>query len=536
MTMNDQKNAGKIPLVIGVTGHLDLRSRDLATLREAVRGQLETIRQRCPHTKPVMLCSLAAGADTLCAEVAEEMGITLWAALPMEQAEYEKDFAPEDLAKFRHQTERAERVYTVMAAEAAPAEPDRDFLYRQAGIHVAEHCHILLALWDGGKDRSGCGSAAAVNAMLRGNWQPAWGTPSRTAVNALVIHIMTPRQGTEGEAGEIRELGDRELMNDILDKTEEFNRLTEKPADDSYAILPEDAADEPELQRMEAVYQSADSLSQHSARQYRRILAELALTGTIITLAFLLYDEAGWIWMILLCGAALVFGMLSFGKAEKIACHRRYIEYRALAEAMRVQIFLRYAGSSIETQRVMTWTQRMETAWILCAVCAMNAEIPPKKKRDIRKCWVEEQRTYHGKAGEKASRQNQRNTAMLSFTLRCAGILYIITLVLELLGGGLIFQPVIHFSDPEKMRTLMKILLGTLSAGSLFLADYYGKLSLERRITDYRKMRDFYRTMEERLQDRGQRESLLVELAREELTENGNWCSYLRDNAPELNL
>ena len=82
----------------------------------------------------------------------------------------------------------------------------------------------------------------------------------------------------------------------------------------------------------------------------------------------------------------------------------------------------------------------------------------------------------------------------------------------------------------------MKILLGTLSAGALFLADYYGKLSLDRRISDHRKMAQFYRAMEERLQDGGQTESLLEELAREELTENGNWCSYLRDNAPELDL
>ena len=29
---------------------------------------------------------------------------------------------------------------------------------------------------------------------------------------------------------------------------------------------------------------------------------------------------------------------------------------------------------------------------------------------------------------------------------------------------------------------------------------------------------------------------VLEALAREELAENGNWCSFQRDNAPELNL
>ena len=34
----------------------------------------------------------------------------------------------------------------------------------------------------------------------------------------------------------------------------------------------------------------------------------------------------------------------------------------------------------------------------------------------------------------------------------------------------------------------------------------------------------------------GQTEELMELLAREELTENSNWSSYQRDNAPELNI
>ena len=46
----------------------------------------------------------------------------------------------------------------------------------------------------------------------------------------------------------------------------------------------------------------------------------------------------------------------------------------------------------------------------------------------------------------------------------------------------------------------------------------------------------FYEKAEAQLKLRGQEENLLEALAREELTENGNWSSYQRDNAPELNL
>ena len=34
----------------------------------------------------------------------------------------------------------------------------------------------------------------------------------------------------------------------------------------------------------------------------------------------------------------------------------------------------------------------------------------------------------------------------------------------------------------------------------------------------------------------GQDESLLLLLGREELIENGNWCSYQQDNTPDLSL
>ena len=38
------------------------------------------------------------------------------------------------------------------------------------------------------------------------------------------------------------------------------------------------------------------------------------------------------------------------------------------------------------------------------------------------------------------------------------------------------------------------------------------------------------------IQEEGQTDALLTALAREELIENGNWCSYQRDNAPEISL
>ena len=46
----------------------------------------------------------------------------------------------------------------------------------------------------------------------------------------------------------------------------------------------------------------------------------------------------------------------------------------------------------------------------------------------------------------------------------------------------------------------------------------------------------FYERICERLTLCGQDENLLLLLVREELIENGNWCSYQRDNTPDVNL
>ena len=125
---------------------------------------------------------------------------------------------------------------------------------------------------------------------------------------------------------------------------------------------------------------------------------------------------------------------------------------------------------------------------------------------------------------------------MLRTAVICAIALYFGGVLFELLGGGLIFKPSVQVQDTGIWRTALKILLGTVSVGTLFLASYYGKMSLERKRTDRAKMEAFYTTVSRQTERLGQTEELLEILAREELTENGNWCSYQRDNTPEISL
>ena len=139
-----------IPIIIGVTGHRAIREQDRPALTAAVKTELEKLRGLCPHSPLVMLNSLAEGADLLCADVAEKLNIPLIAVLPRERTDYEQDFGPEALARFAHHCERAEQVFVSPNIEPIPpGGVSREYEFRQVGIYVAAHCHVLLALWDG---------------------------------------------------------------------------------------------------------------------------------------------------------------------------------------------------------------------------------------------------------------------------------------------------------------------------------------------------------------------------------------------------
>ena len=532
-----QDSEKTIPIVVGVSGHRQLRPQDLPALRAAVREWLVSLQVQNPHSPLVMLCSLAEGADLLCADAAEELGIPLIAALPLPREEYKKDFSPKGKQRLDHHCTRAEQVFVPPRSEAPPERSSREDAYRQAGIYVSAHCHILLALWDGRPGKHGCGTAEAVDFALRGVSSPENGLPVRCSANTLVWHVLTPRGDDEnGTAGEVRVLGDQQAMQEILKDTDEFNRLAEKAQPSPQSLLPEAETADPVLCQLLGVYETASTLTKKNAGRYRQILVVLAVTSAAIAMAFLLYDEAEAIGLILVIGLLLMLAWLCQRYAGRSDCLRRYIEYRVLAESLRVSIYLRYAGSGIRAENLLSWTQQAETAWILDALCALSVGCQSEREHDICTCWVEQQRAYHRAGEEKIRRENRLNTRVVQTALWVSILLYLLALLFELFCGGVLTDPLLPAENAEGWRTLLKIVLGSISAVTLFVANYYGRLSLSRVLSDHGKMERFFARMSERLQEEGQTDALLTTLAREELIENGNWSSYQRDNAPEISL
>ena len=82
----------------------------------------------------------------------------------------------------------------------------------------------------------------------------------------------------------------------------------------------------------------------------------------------------------------------------------------------------------------------------------------------------------------------------------------------------------------------MKTTIGGFSAMSLFAANYYGKLSLDRVYEDHIRMADYFKRAVDYVDKNVIDDKFIKELISEELSENSNWCSYEKDNKIDLTV
>jgi hypothetical protein len=112
---------GPIPLVIGVTGHRDVRDADRAALEAAVKAILGELTHLYPSTGLVLVSPLAEGADRLAARAALDLGLPLIVPLPMCVADYERTFRDDgSIAEFRALLARASRSFVIEGPRGAP--------------------------------------------------------------------------------------------------------------------------------------------------------------------------------------------------------------------------------------------------------------------------------------------------------------------------------------------------------------------------------------------------------------------------------
>ncbi len=284
----------------------------------------------------------------------------------------------------------------------------------------------------------------------------------------------------------------------------------------------------PELSEVDEIYGAADVLSIQNAQKHQKILLYLSIAGTLLTLFFLLYDEAELYGLIFACIIMVITLFLINRFASRLDCHRKYLEYRVLAENLRVHYFLTIAGVKRHIAEIMPWYIKSSIPWIEEIINDLP-KIHLSEKQSILEYWIHDQKSYHESALEKSKSRKIRDERTTKIVIVITIASYIIAMLFEIY----MFNSAQNV-DANTIRAILKIVLGTMSAITLFTGSYYGKMSLSNIIDDHKRMIILYNAAEKEIEKNGETEELLIFLAREFLTENSAWYAYQSKNKPDI--
>jgi len=363
-------------LTIGVTGHRDLLADEIPALKRIVREFFLQLKSEYPDLDLQLITPLAEGSDRLVADVAQELDIDLIVPLPMPQDEYEKDFSSaEAIQAFRDSLDKARVIHLRTLPEAqgrAVTSEDRDRQYGQLGVFISNHSQILLALWDGKQSTATGGTAGVVKYHLTAvmpGFSVAEESPNLLADNEndLAYHVVCSRDRPDGQPEDGLqplqtswvtahfglESGERmPLEYDVmLQRLQDFDRDEEKYRD---AIALEGAnllesAPDIELpigtRAISNQHRTADWLAIHFQKRISLGLVSIHSIAVLIGMIFIVYSEFdGLDFLVNFFLFAFVAGFVLFKVGEHRQWHRKHLDYRALAEGLRVQFYWSLAG------------------------------------------------------------------------------------------------------------------------------------------------------------------------------------------------
>jgi hypothetical protein len=372
------------PLVIGVSGHRDLRPEGVPQMKRRIEEFLADLKRRLPDTQLRIMTGMAQGADLLVARTAVDAGLKVDAVLPMPLERYVQDFEADSAAALRSLLADPAVHCTVLPAppgadDSASQGEGRSVFYANLTQALTDKCNLLLALWDGKASPLTGGTADTVLRYLGARTQPgrdesaiefqpataeaAWGPH-------FVYWVPAPRGNGVGvaspEPGYLSGIGENllalhgsvmphslaEQFVELNTYNREFERLRVKGAFDRLdSLLPtigsiDSRPDRESLQRIDEEYGKADALAIYFQRHSDRLFRWFSYTASMMALLFLIYAKL-WANGVLLSVylTLLLLSVVVFHRLRSRQWFSKHLVYRVLAETMRIKFFLRAAGA-----------------------------------------------------------------------------------------------------------------------------------------------------------------------------------------------
>ncbi len=495
----------RLSLVVGVTGHRDIANEDEAPLRASFARVLETLARACPHSPLLVLSGLASGADSLAAEEALSRNIPVIAALPMPVEEYEKDFSPSGLERFRSLLARC--------ARAAVTSQTRENGYIATGRFIARYSQLLVAFWDGVSSRGAGGTADVIEMRSR--------EPDAGPIEIIVTpHGSAPRPTDAYATRRLypSEMGPQEAapryFSAMLAHIDTYNvditRTRPGPADSG----------------IEEIMQRTDTAANRLQRRtqfFQMVLFACAFFAAAIQVIGHLHP--------ILKVAALGVAFAAYGLARKNDYENRYQDYRAIAEGLRVQAAWYCAGLRHRlVDHAYLRMQADELQWIRSVLryfyllyCEDREFAQASYRHPVCRNWVESQWEYYRDAGRREARAKERLDTISAVALTLGVGCTIVSGILLLFG----FRS--HILND--LLTVPFVLAAVLAA---LFTHYEERQNLGGNARRYGRMFSIFDSAFRDLRQvesggPGDPKEILLELGRAALVEHADWLVMRRD-------
>jgi hypothetical protein len=489
--------------------------------------------------------------------------------LPMPKEEYEKDFIDEESRQeFNDLLNRTSQPIVIPwvgknSAENIILSENRAMQYAAAGAFIVSHCQIMIALWNGEYTGETGGTSHVIEFMKKGIPYP-YAHGIDVALNAPetgeIYHFWTPRKrkphlkkttvthdlifprNVDPKKG-------KKYYGNILSQMDTFNKSVRKIAQRcpmelkairNDLIPPQSLPDSntSEIAEQLQTYACADILSQRLQKRYYWAI-RLLLGSTVFSIAISnIFDSPEWksktAYLLILLIAWILFLVVK----NWLRWEDKYLDYRAMAEALRVQIFWQLAGIRKNILPYYLPQHRSELDWIRNALRfyalrktqtessrtifqhnSSHAAIP-----FICKGWIKHQAQYF-------LRTSYRKQRLLTWLKRTAACFFILSSIVTAIIG--FYTP--DSKEPQKIKSVQQYHKNGLFISSLALTlaaalgGYHRTLAMQEEIRRYKIMQDLFRRGKVLMQNPmnhqavGKAQGIFFTLGKNALQENGDW-------------
>ena len=428
-------------ITIGVTGHRKITKSEklcqsLNNIFEKIMDTHSDSGQR--KVKLCVLTSLAEGSDRIVAEAALDFDsdTVIKTILPLSIDDYCNDFSNNESKK---------QFFTLMESSRFPltlreSAIDREYpenlrhearlkAYEMAGRYVVDHSDVMIAIYDGLPPRGKGGTGEIVQYAKE---------IKRT------IYLISSKSQDQFSLKK----GDESITNYLKNGIDNFNRSFQKYFEKKeYHVLSETFKGDAFLpsnnilrkkgiviRAIEMFKETIDPYFIHSDRQaifFQRLFRQtasaifiFAFLALFVTAFGIVFFHAKTFFFIIEFFLLSFIGFIFYFSEKVMNCHRRWIEYRYLAERLRMSYFLYLIGIEpfpVHLSRLSGDQKEINGGWAILVFEEIWNQISKKGKIESIKpsslgniiidCWIQDQILFH----KKNAKKNHNKSEMVEF-------------------------------------------------------------------------------------------------------------------------